>query len=121
MADTVRATQPDAAPAGRTPGGRRSGRARSRSLPSRLPRGGRHLAADLLRALLDDKVVLVALCFIVLVVGSAIFAGLRLAARSVRPVDPDPHEAADDAGRAARMRRRTCWAPTSLAGTSSAG
>jgi peptide/nickel transport system permease protein len=38
--------------------------------------------ADMLRALLDDKVVLVAVCFIILVVGSAIFAGF------VSPHDP---------------------------------
>ena len=38
--------------------------------------------ADVLRSLLDDKVALVALCFIVLVAGSAIFAGV------VAPHDP---------------------------------
>jgi len=39
-------------------------------------------AADLLRSLLDDKVVLVAICFIILVASSAIFAGV------VAPHDP---------------------------------
>lgn len=45
-------------------------------------RSGRATPRDVLRALVDDKVVLVALAFIVLVLGSAIFAGV------VAPHDP---------------------------------
>jgi peptide/nickel transport system permease protein len=80
MADTVRAAQPDAAPAARTPSDADPGTLGAIA-PSVMRRSG-PTTADLLRALLDDKVVLVALCFIVLVVGAAVFASY------VSPHDP---------------------------------
>jgi peptide/nickel transport system permease protein len=74
MADTVRAVQPATA------------KGRSEEQPEVADigagRSGGVTWADYLRALVDDKVVLVATCFIILVVGSAIFAGF------VSPHDP---------------------------------
>jgi peptide/nickel transport system permease protein len=72
MADTVRAVVPNAA----------KGRADPEVVDQAAARSGGITWGDLLRALLDDKVVLVAVCFIILVVGSAIFAGF------VSPHDP---------------------------------
>ena len=66
MADTIRTVEPDAAPAARAPGSADPGTL-SVAAPSVLRRSG-PTTADLLRALLDDKVVLVALCFILLIV-----------------------------------------------------
>jgi peptide/nickel transport system permease protein len=76
MADTVRAVQPDAEKSGRAEPG-----AVGVAAPVALRSGG-VTWGDLLRALLDDKVVLVAVCFIILVVGSAVFADF------VSPHDP---------------------------------
>jgi peptide/nickel transport system permease protein len=76
MADTVRAVQPNAEEKGRAePGGV------GVAAPVAVRSGG-VTWGDLLRALLDDKVVLVAVCFIILVVGSAVFADF------VSPHDP---------------------------------
>jgi len=72
MADTVRAVRPDAA----------KGRAEPDVVDQAAARSGGITWADMLRALVDDKVVLVAVCFIILVIGSAIFAGF------VSPHDP---------------------------------
>ena len=73
MADTVRAVRPEAA----------QGRAEPDAADERgAARAGGVTWVDLLRALVDDKVVLVAVCFIVLVVGSAVFADF------VAPHDP---------------------------------
>ena len=72
MADTVRAAQPEATKARVDPEVVDRGAARS----------GGVTWGDLLRALVDDKVVLVAACFIILVIGSATFAGI------VAPHDP---------------------------------
>src|SRR4051812_12541594 len=76
MADS--AARPDATIA------ERAGRATERAEPASTQAGMRRgvTKADLFRALLDDKVVLVALCFIVLIVGSATFADF------VAPHDP---------------------------------
>ena len=72
MADTVQAAQPDAA--------------RSHADPDvavrSATRSGGVTWGDLLRALVDDKVVLAAVCFILLVIFSATFAGF------VSPHDP---------------------------------
>jgi peptide/nickel transport system permease protein len=76
MADTVRAVQPNAEEKGRAEPG-----AVGVAAPVALRSGG-VTWGDLFRALLDDKVVLVAVCFIILVVGSAIFADF------VSPHDP---------------------------------
>jgi peptide/nickel transport system permease protein len=73
MADTVRAVQPDAATKERVDAG---------GVELSAGRSGGITWGDLLRALFDDKVVLVAVCFIILVVGSATFAGF------VSPHDP---------------------------------
>jgi peptide/nickel transport system permease protein len=54
----------------------------AQAAPRSAAQSSRTTFRDLLRALLDDKVVLVALCFVVLVLGSAIFAGF------VTPHDP---------------------------------
>jgi peptide/nickel transport system permease protein len=79
MADTIQVARPDAAE------GVADDASMTASAPSALAAerpSARITGADLFRALLDDKVVLVALCFIVLVIGSATFAGL------VAPHDP---------------------------------
>ena len=76
MADMVRAVQPDAEKTGRAEPG-----VVGAAAPVALRSGG-VTWGDLFRALLDDKVVLVAVCFIILVVGSAIFADY------VSPHDP---------------------------------
>jgi peptide/nickel transport system permease protein len=72
MADTVQAAQPDAARGHADPDVAVRGATRS----------GGVTWGDLLRALVDDKVVLAAACFILLVIFSATFAGL------VSPHDP---------------------------------
>jgi len=79
MADTIRAAKPDAAPPEQSqlnadPAGVVA--ARQAGLRSQVT------TADLVRALLDDKVVVVALAFIVLIIGSATFADF------VAPHDP---------------------------------
>jgi peptide/nickel transport system permease protein len=79
MAEMIRAAKPEAVPPTRDQRGEAPdavAAAREGGLRSRVT------TADLLRALLDDKVVLVALVFIVLVVGSAVFADF------VAPHDP---------------------------------
>ena len=76
MADTVRAVQPSAEEKGRAEPG-----AVGVAAPVALRSGG-VTWGDLFRALLDDKVVLVAVCFIILVIGSAVFADF------VSPHDP---------------------------------
>jgi peptide/nickel transport system permease protein len=72
MADTVRAVQSDAA--------------KQRAEPDVVERGATRSGGvtwgDLLRALIDDKVVLAAVCFIILVIGAATFAAF------VSPHDP---------------------------------
>jgi len=75
MADSVRAVQPDAEKGRADP----DVSARVRNVATR---SGGVTWRDLLRALVDDKVVLVAVCFIVLVIGSATFAAI------VSPHDP---------------------------------
>src|SRR5687767_14985022 len=82
MADTIPAAQSGAAPANETPGAGASV-ADAASVASLAVRSSRVTWVDLLRALLDDKVVLVAVCFIILVVGSAILADF------VAPYDPN--------------------------------
>jgi peptide/nickel transport system permease protein len=72
MADTIRAVQPDAANRQVDPG----------VVDRRAARSGGVTRGDLLRALFDDKVVLAAVCFILLVIGSATFASF------VSPHDP---------------------------------
>ncbi|HZO27316.1 MAG TPA: ABC transporter permease [Chloroflexota bacterium] len=72
MADTVQAAQPDAA----------KGRADPDVVERGAGRSGGVTWGDLLRALVDDKVVLIAVCFILLVIGSATFAAF------VSPHDP---------------------------------
>ena len=75
MADTIPAVQPS--------GDERTGsRDGATTAPRSAAQSSRITPADIFRGLLDDKVVLVALCFIVLVIGSAIFAGV------VAPHDP---------------------------------
>ena len=74
MADTIQAVQPG--------GERVDDRAAARGEARSAERTSRITSRDVLRALLDDKVVLVALCFIVVVLGSAAFAGV------VAPHDP---------------------------------
>ena len=98
MADTVRAAKPDAAPAGRTRSDADPGTL-SANAPSVMRRSG-PTTGDMLRALLDDKVVLVALCFILLVVGAAVFAGI------VAPHDPN--------GQSIRTRMRPPMTPSVL-------
>lgn len=75
MADTVRAVQPSA----------ETGRADpdvAGATPPVATRSGGVTWGDLFRALVDDKIVLVAVCFIILVIGSATFAAF------VSPYDP---------------------------------
>ena len=74
MADTIQVAQPREERIDDREVARGEARATSRT--------SRITARDVLRALVDDKVVLVALCFIVLVLGSAVFAGV------VAPHDP---------------------------------
>src|SRR6187399_1263567 len=81
MADTIRAGASGTVPP--DTGARRTDPAASAAPASDAVRGSRITTGDLLRALLDDKVVLVAACFILLVVGSATFAGI------VAPFDPN--------------------------------
>ena len=79
MADTIQAVQPGGDERiGERVGDREAARGEARSAE----RTSRITSRDVLRALLDDKVVLVALCFIVVVLGSAVFAGI------VAPHDP---------------------------------
>lgn len=78
MAQSIRAVQPETL---HQPDESRAGGA-SAPAPRAGQRSGAVTWADLLRALFDDKVVLVATCFIILVVGSAIFAPF------VAPHDP---------------------------------
>ena len=82
MADRAahRAAQPDAAPAIGTPGA--DGASTLAAVAPSATRRSTLTTADLLRAILDDKVVLVALTFIVLIVGAAVFADY------VAPHDP---------------------------------
>jgi peptide/nickel transport system permease protein len=85
MAQSIRVVQTDAPQ--QLDGGAASASRGTASAPAPpTPRGGGRSGAvtwvDLLRALVDDKVVLVAACFIVLVLGSAIFAPF------VAPHDP---------------------------------
>jgi peptide/nickel transport system permease protein len=75
MADTVRVAQPNA----------EKGRVDPDVVgvaPAVATRSSGVTWGDLFRALLDDKIVLVAVCFIILVIGSATFAGI------VSPHDP---------------------------------
>jgi peptide/nickel transport system permease protein len=81
MADTIRAAPPGAVPPDTTARG--ADPAASVTSAQDVVRGSRVTRADLFRALLDDKVVLIALCFIILVFGSATFAGV------VAPHDPN--------------------------------
>lgn len=75
MADTIRATPPGPAPAAALAAAPRAGDVADQR-PSRMT------ARDLLRALLDDKVVFAAVCFILLSVGAAVLADV------VAPHDP---------------------------------
>lgn len=75
MADTVRAAQSDPQK------GRPDPEAAGVTAPVSVRSGG-VTWGDLFRALLDDKVVLLAVCFIVLIIGSAVFADF------VAPHDP---------------------------------
>ncbi len=74
MADTIQVAQPGDE--------RVDDREAARGDVRSAERRSRITAQDVLRALVDDKVVLVAVCFIVLVLGSAFFAGV------VAPHDP---------------------------------
>ena len=78
MAQSARAVQPESA---HQHDDGAASKVRVPSLPA-AQRAGAVTWADLLRALVDDKVVLAAVCFIVVVVGSAVFAPL------VAPHDP---------------------------------
>jgi peptide/nickel transport system permease protein len=82
MAQSVRVVQPDAPhPPNNGAAGGPGGNVASPASRT-VERSGGVTWADLLRALVDDKVVLIATCFIVLVIGSAIFAPF------VAPHDP---------------------------------
>ena len=82
MAQSARVVQPDAAH--QQDEGATGGAPGKATLPASrvVERSGGITWVDLLRALVDDKVVLIAACFIVLVIGSAIFAPF------VAPHDP---------------------------------
>jgi peptide/nickel transport system permease protein len=99
MADSIRAARPDAAGqvADLGPMAVSVPPVQQAKRPST-----RITSADLFRALLDDKGVLVALCFITLVIGSATFAGL------VAPHDPY--------AQSIRMRNRPPLTPPLQAG-----
>jgi peptide/nickel transport system permease protein len=75
MADSVRVVQPQAEKD-------HTGAAVVEPVQHVATRSGGVTWGDLFRALLDDKIVLVAVCFIILVIGSATFAGV------VSPHDP---------------------------------
>jgi peptide/nickel transport system permease protein len=100
MADTIRAAPTGAAPPDTTAKG--ADPAASVASAQDVVRGSRVTWADLFRALLDDKVVLVAVCFIVLVIGSATFAGI------VAPYDPN--------AQSIRARMRPPMTPSATAG-----
>jgi peptide/nickel transport system permease protein len=83
MAESVRATQQGAAPAKDAPAAAGASVADDGGVSTLATRGSRITWMDLFRALLDDKVVLVAVCFIIVVIGSAVFADF------VAPYDPN--------------------------------
>jgi len=110
VADTIQAIQPRDQPRDQPLGERETGRDEALAAG----RATRTTPRDLVRALLEDKVVLIALCFIVAVLGSAVFAGVVAPhdpyAQSIRMRNQPPGTAALQAG-----------APPHLLGTDALG